>query len=213
MNPYLKQKNIVLAGVFNPPTFEKYFFIKHEIFTDSEILSESQFHSNLVQVLTLKYNILVLSNQIIITVLEGVSDDEIKSFLKKFLSKNVIADINLMGFNFEYVIEFENVAKTNLFSKQTFFNSNSNIYTKSFNSEDAAFGAYMSKNFKCSRLKLDIKPAKAQEIGKDQMSKDVVLFAFNLNFELKNLVKSIDIFQLIEEYKDECIDIMSIYNK
>jgi hypothetical protein len=205
MNPYLKQKNIVLAGVFNPPTFEKYFFIKHEIFTDSEILSESQFHSNLV-----------LSNQIIITVLEGVSDDEIKSFLKKFLSKNVIADINLMGFNFEYVIEFENVAKTNLFSKQTFFNSNSNIYTKSFNSEDAAFGAYMSKNFKCSRLKLDIKPAKAQEIGKDQMSKDVVLFAFNLNFELKNLVKSIDIFQLIEEYniyKDECIDIMSIYNK
>ena len=214
MNPFLKQKNIVLVGVFNPSKFEKYFFIKNNLFNEEDILPESQFHSQLTQVLTVKYNILILSNQIIVTFLEKESADlEINDFLKSFLTKIEIHDINLMGFNFDYAIEFENTVLTNAFSRQSFSNSNSDLYTKFFNSEDAAFGAYMSKDFKDSRLKLDIKPAKVQEIGKDQIPKNVILFSFNLNFEIKN--KGITISQLIEDYgiyKKECVDIISIYN-
>jgi hypothetical protein len=69
-------------------------------------------------------------------------------------------------------------------SRELFFKGDSDVYRR-FDTEDAKFGAYLSREILGCRLKLDIKPISLDESGRDDMQR--LQFAFNFHCDLAGL--------------------------
>ncbi|MFA6090001.1 MAG: hypothetical protein WC755_09165, partial [Candidatus Woesearchaeota archaeon] len=93
------------------------------------------------------------------------------------------------------------------------------IFSKHFDNSDAVFGVYASKNFKNSRLKLDVKPSKVQELNnlqiarKDTEPKQVINFIFNFHFDIKNneITEIVSHIENYKEYINEAENIIALY--
>lgn len=215
MKRELNTRNFVLVGFFKAMLFDKLFFIKNGIFTEDEL--ENYNYDSLMGVsISFKNLNLTISNQtIIITDFEPKGDsDNFKAFCSKFLKSISNQTINVFGINLHWFISANSSEELDGFEKRNFYSENINLLKSKFNVDDAKYGVYASKNFKDSRLKLDVKPMSVQTPN-DPSPFNVINFQFNLHFETKdknlsNLFSSVvnDMnlyFKECDEILDSCI--------
>ena len=102
MTPSLFSRNIVLIGGFDLAIFDRYFFIKNEIFNDKDIQYQSSFNpQQVIQIFNSKYNFFITPNQIIISSLS----------LNNLVSNNIVNAYPYSGRIKQYI--FKNSDKTN----------------------------------------------------------------------------------------------------
>ena len=202
----LKIQDIVLIGLFNPSKFDRYTFIKNKIFKENDISDTSVFLPELVNIETDMFNVILNNNQLIISS-KVESNNDISGVLIKVLKSIDKINLNASGFNFRYFIEpiYED-AEIDAFVKTQFYNPSNSIQSNFFNSETSSFGFYCSKDFKNTRLKLDVKPILINNID---INKKSVQFEFNFHrdydinddslSELNNLIKNYNTYKLESE--------------
>jgi len=182
----LNVKNIVLVGDFRSsiPNIDKYFFIKNDILNEDEILPISRFDSiGGSQISTTDITILIAQNQIIVSTNLPEDNKNISEILHRIIKYAKLSEVTALGINFHWLLtdSYENIQKI---SKKYFYNSESKIFSQNFDDEQSMFGAYASKNFLASRLKMDIKPSTKLEVPNEKIS-DVLNFSFNFHFDIK----------------------------
>ncbi len=210
MNYSLAVRNIVLLGVFQPSNYDKYFFIKNHIVTEDEILPISSFNTDIVQLFTDKLSLVIIFNQIIINSNHPEDKVKIDNIINNIL-KQPSSSYTAIGINFHWNIDSENNSLTKT-TRDLFYDKNNKLFEQYFQTEDANYGLYVSKNFKNCRLKLDVKPQVIlQEPNKEE--KKVVNFAFNFHRDVINQEMIMDELSLYDMYEEESKKIMSIYGK
>ncbi|MFC0520392.1 hypothetical protein ACFFGL_06780, partial [Mesonia maritima] len=114
-----------------------------------------------------------------------------------------------IGFNFKWFFFIDDIYS---YTKANFFSNSNDILNKHFNSDTTAYGYYISRNFKNSRLKLDIKPNTLRQINGD---KEQNILSFDFNFHIEN--EEIKIFKEsisdYKSYKSKALEIISDYGE
>lgn len=204
--------NIVIVGEFNLRKFDKFFFIKNNIFAEEEILDNSIFNDININVKTSKYNLILTPTQCSISLINMDLEDDIHLIANKIVA---ISDISAkaIGINYQYYMFTEgNLVEI---SKKYFYHDGNPLLTNFFNTEDTVYGYYVSKDFKDARLKLDIKPASVTNLT-EQKVEEILLFSFNFHIDVNEInTKDFIIKNLNEasEYLEESRKIMSIYEQ
>lgn len=205
----LTVKNLVIVGSFQPSKFDKYFFLKNNIFKEEEISETSIFSEQFCVVDARGFNLTIIPNQLIFTEKVPQLNDllsEIFSKLVCFLDFSGIA----FGINLHWYLFSED--KTNELTKKYFYNENASI-NKFFDGDNISYGCYLSKDFGNSRLKLDIKPATVSRI-ETNLEQRVISFAFNFHTDLKSKNCKEEILKSLSElgqYTDETKSIINLY--
>ena len=206
----LKVQDIVLIGLFNPAKFDRYTFIKNKIIKEEDIEHSSIFLPEIVNLESEKFKLVINSNQIIIST-NPENKVDISKFLLKFLSLFVEVNLNASGFNFRYFVEpkLDN-SEIDVFIKKNFFNPNNKIQSQFFNDDNSTYGFYSSKDFKDTRLKLDVKPV---NLNTPNLNLKSVQFEFNFHkdYDLKDnsFEKLNELLNSYKVYKNECKNIIN----
>jgi hypothetical protein len=205
--------NLVAPTIINPKLLDKYFLLKNEILVESQILPDSQFNEFLNNINSQKFNIIIhLGRIIIVSKHPETTEDKINEILAKIVNSAKISN-SVLGFNFDWKIFLGDGETAEKISKVLFYNDKNPVLAKYFNSDDDAFGFYASKNFKKSRLKLDVKPVNTQKLGQPG-SRPALQFRFNFQITLNNINNTSEIIQTLQEfdeYFNESKNIISIY--
>jgi hypothetical protein len=178
------QSIVVLAENFNPSIFSSYWLIKNNFIKEKEILPESIFTPNLTQVVTKNYVILVTTNKLELNFEheDPRFEETINEVLIPIIKRLKEVPYKGLGVNFKWFISDNEVSIVKL-SRKLFFNGSSKFYNI-MDSDDARYGAYFSKNYKTTRLKLDIKPITAV-VQSENKNLDFILYAFNFHSDLE----------------------------
>lgn len=191
----LKGQNIVIiAHNFNPSIFNRYWLVINKLIDDEDILQNSIFTPTITQVISKDFQLLVTLDQLQFACnpKSNFQDSLIKTLIPTVKKLQEIP-YKAIGLNFTWFVSDPD--KTiNQLGREFFFIPNSNIF-KLFDSDNSRYGSYMSKDFKNSRLKLDIKPINAIELGVSIQPKEYIQFTFNFHVDFKNETR---IEQLIE---------------
>jgi len=204
METTLTVRNVVLIGEFKVSNFDKYYFIKNQIFSEEEI-SKTHFSNDLSHIETNKFHLVIYSNQMILTALYPHDNDDLFDILNRMIDTGS-CNCDALGINYHYYIFSE--GKTDELSKK-FFDLNNRFTNEIFNAENVSYGYYVSKDIGSARLKLDIKPSNVRRVDTDIENK-VLAFIFNFHIDLK----AHDVKESILEapmYKSECDKIMKYY--
>lgn len=203
MNTRLEVKNIVLLGDFQPNKFDKLFFIKHDIFTEDDFDDNSIFTTEFVQINSKNFSLFIVPNQIIFNSL-------LENFVDVFekIIRSVILKLTAMGINLHYFSFFNE--ELNVVSRKLFYNENDKIAKNFFNDNDSNFGSYYSKNFKESRLKLEVKPV-IMENEIDPSKQQGIMLAFNFHFVINNNSEALAVLADYKSYFEESIKIINNY--
>ncbi len=214
MKTLLLQKNIVVNGQFNLALLDKYFFIKNDIISEEEFSKMQHpalfngFNSHLV---TDKFEITINPIQLVVYSVKSGDDDKINEFIIKIIKASGIGNFPSFGMNFEWALQFENKEQVQEKSKEYFYNENTKLMPSFFNSEDANYGFYASKDIMGARLKLDIKPINNLNYPvKGVVPMDALFHQFNFHFALEG-TDIIPFLEKYEEYKKETDKIISFY--
>lgn len=102
------------------------------------------------------------------------------------------------GFNFTYHVILEN-GELGKFTRALFCQPESKLFND-FNTADARFGGYFSKNIIGTRLRLEVKPINFQQ-GKESIE-ERLQFAFNFNVTLSSEEKETSILELLQKWDE-----------
>jgi|ERR1035437_385705 hypothetical protein len=191
MNFELKIRNIVLVGLFNPLGFDKYFFVKNGIVSEEQIMQNSIFLPQLVQIVTSNFHFTINNLQLVINAVVPTDDsDEIAQILIKLIDVQKNLNVGGSGINFNwFVSKDKNVRSLPTFSRELCFNSQNRIQNEVFNQKDATFGYYSSKDILYTRLKLDVKPIIFRQTNESE-EESALQFEFNFHKDYKEVEKS-----------------------
>jgi len=171
------QSNIVMLGDFNPANYDKLFFIKNDLISEEEFLESSIFTPKFSRINTKDLVIDIELNKVLIFNSTDVENELLKNIAEKIV--DTPAKVNVIGFNFKWFLLIDNIYN---FTKKQFYLQDNNILNKHFNSEDTAYGYYISDDFLNSHLKLEIKPSILQEVSTNK-SQNILSFDFNFHIE------------------------------
>lgn len=204
MESKLFVQNIVLVGQFTPNFFDKYFFIKNNIFNESDFFGKG--FVDVIdghQFLASDYHFIIQSTQIILSnhnvdsTKQRLTIDKIAAIM---INQGQEGFISAMGLNFNWHLNSnESLHET---TKKYFFNKDIKVFSKFFDNEKAYYGVYASKEFNGARLKLDIKPTTVTNNLEKTIS-ELVVFNFNFHIEVKDQKETAeDILNYINNYND-----------
>ena len=178
----ITQNVVIAAHQFNPSIFSQLWLVKHKIIQEDEFESGAMFSDAAVQIPSKRFHLLVVPEMLQFTIKAEREDDA------ELVAEKIMAIANLLpqtpytaiGLNFiwHHVAEEAEIAAT---TRRIFFRQNLEPF-KSFGTEDALFGGYLSKDFGGARLKLDIKPAHAK-VANDPVV-NVIHLQFNFHRDL-----------------------------
>lgn len=155
----LQANLVVVAHQFNPSIITQYWLIKNSIFSESEFNHECVFSPYVADIRTNQFDFLVIPERFQFTPKVEDSGTEYKlimSKMGKIIEMLPHTPFSAVGFNFIWNIDTEAEQQTKV-SRKLFFKNDSTLYKK-FDTDDANFGSYMSKNILGCRLRLNIKP-------------------------------------------------------
>lgn len=202
-------RNIVAVGNFSPSKFDKFYFIKNQIFDENE-LENAIFGEYYVQVITDNVTLIVSTANLSITLKNFEESLNADGILKKIVESNPIS-CTAIGLNFEYYMFVgEKLEET---SRKYFYQKN-RLVDEFFNTDDAAFGFYVSKDFRHARLKLDINPQLVFNTINSE-SQNVISFQFNFHADLIEETSAKQILEILQDtplYFEESQKIMNLYN-
>ena len=210
MQTKLQVKNIVFVGFFEISKFDKYFFIKNNIVEENEILEGSRFDTiGGIQIFCQKFDLVITNIQLVISSkLFNEGNINISEVADSIIKAANITNLTAFGINFHWWMEDIDQSLPNV-TRELFYNSNIKLFSTFFNEKDSVFGLYASKDFKNSRLKLDVKPGKLLE-----KEIDVITFTFNFHFDIKNKSDNSEVFSALLDYdsfQEESEKMLSIY--
>ncbi len=172
---------VVVARNFNPSILSQLWLVRQGIVAENDFQQGCMFLDQVSQAETPLFRLTALPQQLHLTP-RCPPDDEAAVVLEK-LGGIVRAlphtPYMAVGLNFLWHQVTDNIAEL---TRSLFFQGGSELF-EAFDVADARFGAYLSKNWRSLRLKLDIKPIQFQAGASAQ---DRLLFAFNFHLDLPN---------------------------
>lgn len=182
---------VIVAENLNPSIFRETWLVKEGVFTECETKDPASFFSSVsVKVLTPDVDFLIVPERLQLTLKTDEKQDEIiKRVLGTIVNVLPHTPYKAIGFNFHWVLVPLDQSK---FPKDTqgMFLSEKNPLRNTFNTEDARFGIYLSKDELEMRLKLDVKPIKG--VG-GNIGKEALKLHFNFDKSLTNTEKKTEI--------------------
>jgi len=189
--------NVVIAAKqFNPSILSQLWLVKHQIIAENEFEPNLVITDVMVQVATKQFQLIAVPEQFQFAPAadEANAASLIQDKIGKIVSNLSHTPYTGIGMNFLWhLIPEEEVIPA--LTRKIFFRENIDPF-KSFDTADAHFGGYMSKNIFGGRLKLDIRPVKSLEKSIEN-GKSFLMFAFNFHRDIKgdeNPVASINEF-------------------
>ena len=215
LNKSLKIENVViLATNFNPSIVSSVWLLSKGICNADEILPNSFNTPQFSQIVCTDFQILVLPDQLQFSKTANFQGDftkVIKDKLSRILKELPEVPYRSAGINFHWFVNESN-ADISVLSRKLFYNSESKIYNE-FNNPSSQFGAYLSKDFSGSRLKLDIKPVIFAENNQTPISAIQFAFNFHTDFVGENLHQNVlNYLNKFEEYSIESNRLIGLYD-
>jgi len=180
MASQLVVSNVVIAArQFNPSVMSQLWLVRNELMRDEDFQPGCVFSDSLVQVRSNRFTLLVVPEQFQF-VPQTEADQE-----QALLQEKIGAIVNrlphtpfvAMGLNFLWHVTPDE-GNIERLSRHLFYRAESPLYQE-FDSSDAKFGGYLSKDELGCRLKLDIKPIIVSDTQQEFMN-----FAFNYHLDL-----------------------------
>lgn len=210
------QSIVVLAQSFNTTIFNPHWLLKHGFFKETEIQPESIFTQNLTHVVTKKYNLLVVPEQLQFNAGPESTDfaNDIRIILLPIINKLLEIPYKAIGINLNWLVKDEKKDIQTL-TKELFFNQQSRLFA-AFESGDPRFGAYLSKDFNNTRLKLDIKPVHINlNDNTNTVITEHILCNFNFHLDLNNpysatedLIQTIQAWETFKKESEKIIELL-----
>jgi hypothetical protein len=172
---------IVVARHFNPSIISQLWLVRNQIVGDEEFEAGCVFTDLFVQVRSKKFNLLVTPDQLQFNPQVAEAEQQTITIEKvgRFVSKLPETPYVAAGLNFIWKFEPEQ-SDTRKLSRSLFFVPDGPLH-EFFNTPDARFGGYLSKDVLGCRLKLDVKPAMTQADGTET---HVFVLAFNYHMDI-----------------------------
>jgi len=173
---------VVAANQFNPTVFSQLWLVRNGLLAEEDFGPGFLFSQAVVQLATPQFLLLVVPSQLQFTPSEqiqaqqGLIIEKVGRIVERLPHTPYVA----IGLNFVWHLRDEHTRIEEL-SRDLFFKNDSDLYRR-FDTQDARFGAYLSRNFLGCRLKLDVKPISLDESGHDEMQR--LQFAFNFHRDL-----------------------------
>jgi hypothetical protein len=149
---------VIGAQQFNPSVVSQLWLVRHGLLGEDEFLPGCFFTDMFVQVQSRRFRLLVVPEQL--QFIPAVPPAEEQALIVDKIGAIVgflpHTPFKALGLNFAWHLvprEGDFIA----FTRTLFASENRPLY-RNFDTEDAQFGAYLSKNFLGFRLKLDVKP-------------------------------------------------------
>lgn len=181
--------NVVIAArQFNPSIFTELWLTRHAILGENQRQPGCLFSDEIAKVEASSFALLVLPPQLQFVPRTSLDDEE------KLVVEKVGGIVKLLpetpfvalGLNFQWMVWSE-TTPTPLMARQMFFKADNPLF-RHFESDDATFGTYASRDQFGFRMKLDVKPVEISSSQADTETADLttqrLLFAFNFHFEL-----------------------------
>ncbi len=221
MDILLQNQNFVLVGLFKPAIFDKYFFIKNDFFSESQISDKSIFMDFQTTVITQSFTITILPERIMIAANYPISADskDLVNIATKFSNIKIPENvINAIGMNFHWKVK-ENKRPITEISREMLYTDSIPLLKEFFNTNDTAIGMYLSKDIKGARLRLEIKPAIVRTFDNQNnplKEEEFLGWAFNFHKDFPQNTSQESLFEYINEFdffKNESQKITSICKK
>lgn len=176
---------VVVAHQFNPSVVSEVWLTRHELLAEEEKEPGCVFTDAIVNVRSKGFNLLVTPDQLqfAFRVPSEQQCDLLLQKLGKIVDLLPHVPYHALGLNFVWLFRSE-PQRVEEVTRRLFFIGNRPIF-RHFDTEDAQFGTYLSKNSIGCRLKLDIKPVIAQSINENQVRMGpAVNLSFNFHLDI-----------------------------
>lgn len=178
----LAGSNVVIAAHhFNPSIFSQLWLVRNGIVGEEEFRPGCVFSDQAANIASESFDLLVIPPQL--QFMPKVPSDQQGDLVAAKVGAVVGAlphtPYSAIGMNFFWHVELDD-SNVQSFTRSLFFDPSRKI-CQHFDSEDARFGAYFSRDALGCRLKLDIKPI-TRHTGEE--STELVQFAFNFHLDL-----------------------------
>lgn len=171
---------VVTARQFNPSILSQMWLVDHEIIARDAPTAGCLFSEGVVLVNNEQFNLLVVPPQLQLTPSANAEDDaELIARVAGGIVHNLPeTPYQAVGLNFQWFL-WSDDRSMNEITRAMFFDAARPTY-RQFQSDDALFGGYFSKNVLGCRLKLDVKPTTIEHEGQKL---ERLLFAFNYHLD------------------------------
>lgn len=173
------QTVVILANSFNPSIFNQYWLISNGFIPEGGILPDSVFTPGVTQILTPGFQMLVVPDQLQFNYTGNEQcpfQDSLRKTLKPMMEQLKEVPYRAVGLNYVWFVSDPEKSMPAL-SREMFCIDGAPLY-RAFQTEDARFGSYLSRDFGTFRLKLDVKPV---TIPENENKKEFLQFAFNFH--------------------------------
>jgi len=194
----------VNVSIFKPPWLINNDIIKEDEFSGNIIITPPT-----INIPTEKFAFVVFPNriQMSIPVLYPEAEDDYKRVLCGIVKKLPHTPYTAVGINYEYLLSPDDLNTFENWHRKLFSSSFANTITHK-EQHDARFGCYFSYDLADSRLKIDIKPTKA-EVGIERLNdawereQDLIRINFNFHHDISNKDNKDEyILKIVEKWKD-----------
>ena len=177
----LQANVVIIARQFNPSIISQHWLIKNNILAEDDFEDGSVFSPVMVNVQSTVCHILVLPDQLQFSPKTNSESEQalLNSKLGDIIKLLPHTPFVAAGINFSWHVNRNDMSLSTL-SRKLFFRADDPL-CQAFNTEDARFGSYMSKDVIGCRLKLDVKPV---TINLPEGTIERLQFAFNFHREL-----------------------------
>lgn len=149
--------SVIVAKVFNPSIFREQWFIKKNLLPENALKPGFLFSDQAARIPTEKFALLVVPQQLqFAPERREVAAEVATSFLKPLVEQLPETPFVAAGINLVWHIDPAPAEITGFTRK--LFRSEAHPLADDFDTADARFGTYMSKDLGVCRLKLDMKP-------------------------------------------------------
>lgn len=181
---------VILNSGIDPQSFNAFWLVTNGILKEEELALEHIFTKQFVQLSFEKYDVFINGNSFQFSVKNNdlSNFNELVEKAKKLIDATSNTTNISVGINFNWILHLQKGTYRAL-SKKIFYIPENDLF-KNFDTDDACFGAYMSKDFEKSRLKLDIKPVTFTDSSEEDGSINFN-FNFHLDLPLENKIKTL----------------------
>jgi len=206
---------VIVAKSFNPTIFSQLWLVRENIVSEAAFAGEHLFSPIMVNFSTNDFQMLIVPDRLQLTFSENATDkpEIIRQVPEAIVKKLSHTPFVAVGFNFRLVFTPNNKEKYVELAKY-FIVADANPISDFFDSSDARFGFYYSKDFMNMRLKLDIKPT--SRIDQAGVKNELLSLNFNFHKDLDSEDKGAQLLSVLgawTESEKHCAEIANAFQK
>ena len=201
MSSQLVAFNVVIAAQhFNPSVVSQMWLVKNGLATEADFRQGYVFTDSIVQLQASSYHLMVIQEQLqfIPKVEKDKEQGLIEAKVGTIVNKLPHTPYRAIGLNFFWHLtpDLESVRDR---SRKLFYRPDCHLF-QCFDSEDARFGAYLSRDMLGCRLRLDVRPV---TIASPDSKVEHLLFNFNFHQDLPDPDAAVEMIHAMLKRWDE----------